>query len=646
MDILTEDMKKELRKKFNGLDTKDEKFQEQAQAIVEELIEVNKKKIGDFVAQKTVDEALEEEKEGFRELRQLMSEGVLEDIQDNDLKNSLKQQAKDGIVDEILEKVSLEKAGFLKEPQKPISVEDIIEEVLNQLEEIVEEKKKELDDEIAKKDEAIKKVEEREKLRVSKTKMNNLHQKTKTYKGTEGKKLNENVENAITDLDKQINALVAETTVDDKELQSEDLKKEKEDLIEQKNKLEEMLKSIKEKYMKDRAKDSDKSKEKDNSQEGDKTEQDANKLKEDKSKDESKDDREENHDKSEEEDKSKDSKKHDEVEKEEVINNQSSENKEDNSRNESKEPKTDDSELEKDEEKEDDNRRTKAIENRISMIVNRINPDIEPEELVENGEKIREYYKTCIEAGYTKEEMDKALKNVPLKESIPTNKKDLYDEEPFTAADLVEIGKINQIRRKYLEVTSKPNITEEDEQIIDSCEEKFDDLADRIFEICNGKETIPLETEKEIIDTLRQLKVDAEKEPKRILPKINLPKFVVRLVPKSKKPKKIKKSKKAIGAAYMTQKYREILEKIIDGDKENPVFKKYNEIIETLEKNKTISEDMIPEELGSSATEKTIAKFRVKAPVNLTDRRDISKDPKVEQDEKEDKETEEGIGLD
>ena len=43
----------------------------------------------------------------------------------------------------------------------------------------IEEKKKELDNEIAEKEEVIKKVEKREKLRVSKAKMNNLHQKTK-----------------------------------------------------------------------------------------------------------------------------------------------------------------------------------------------------------------------------------------------------------------------------------------------------------------------------------------------------------------------------------------------------------------------------------------------------------------------------------
>ena len=283
MDILTEDMKKELRKKFNGLDTKDEKFQEKSQAIVEELIEVNKKKIGDIVVKKTVDEALEEEKEDKKEIKQLMSEVVLEDLQDNELRNSLEQQAKDGIVDEISEKVSLEKAGFLKEPQKPVSVEDIIEEVLNQLEEIVEEKKKELDNEIAEKEEVIKKVEKREKLKVSKAKMNNLHQKTKTYKGTEGKNLNENVEKAIVDLDQQIKALVAETTVDNKELQSEDLEKERKELIEQKNKLDDMLKSIKEKYMKDKSKNSDKTKENNNFQEDDK------KRKEDKSKDDKED---------------------------------------------------------------------------------------------------------------------------------------------------------------------------------------------------------------------------------------------------------------------------------------------------------------------------------------------------------------------
>lgn len=580
MNILTEDMKKELRKKFNGLDTKEEKFQEQVQAIVEELIEVNKKKIGDIVVKKTVDEALEEEKEGFKEIKQLMSEGVLEDLQDNELRNSLEQQAKDGIVDEISEKVSLEKAGFLKEPQKPISVEDIIEEVLNQLEEIVEEKKKELDNEIAEKEEVIKKVEKREKLKVSKAKMNNLHQKTKTYKGTEGKNLNENVEKAIVDLDQQIKALVAETTVDNKELQSEDLEKEREELIEQKNKLDDTLKSIKEKYLKDKSKNSDKTKENNNFQEDDK------KRKEDKSKDD----------------------------------------KEDNNKEEKK-----------DEEKEDDNRRTKAIETKISMVVNKISPDIEPEELIEKSEKIREIYKTCIEKGYTKEEMDKALKYVPLKANMPTNKKDLYSEEPFTAADLVEIGKIDEIRRKYLEITDKPTITEEDKKIIEACQKKFDDLSERVFIICDGEELMPLQTSNEYIEQLRNLKNSAKRKTLKI---------------ESLFRKIMQRPSKSERALYEVQRLRGLLEKIISDKKRNTIYEKYNVVIKNLKNNPTIKDDVIPEELEIKQEEleteqpknkkDSKSSIRIKVPKDLIDRSDSTK----KQDDKEGKKSEEDIELD
>lgn len=615
MDILTDDMKKDLKEKFNGLDTKDEKFQEQVQTIVEELIEVNKKKIGDFVAQKTVDEALEEEKEGFKELQQLKGEGVLEEIQDNVLKNDLKQQAKDGIADEILEKVSLEKAGFLKEPQKSISVDDIIEEVLNQLEEIIEEKKKKIDDEIAKKEEVIKKVEKREKLRVAKNKMSNLHQKTKTYKGTEGKRLNENVEKAVIDLDKQINALVAETTVDNKELQSEELKREKEELIEQKNKLSDMLKSIKEKYMKDKVKDNTNSKGKDNFQEGNKEE------KEDKPKD----------DKSKKEDKEKDSKKEDENKKNETNNEQSLENKDDKK---SKETKTSDSEAKK-EEQEDDDRRTKAIENRISMIVNKIRPDIEPEELVEKSEKIREYYKSCIEKGYTKEEMDKALKYVPLKIQVLDDKENLYEEKSFTAADLVEIGKINQIRRKYLEITDKPTITQEDEKIIKECQKKFDDLSDKVYTICDGGEVSPLLTSEEYIEELRVLKIDAKKKTRWIERKIR---------------KLFGKPSKSQMAVYETQELRRLLEKIVSGEKAKTIYAKYNEVIESLENNKTIESDTIPQRLEiekeneeskkstNAKKDNVVEKCKINPPKELMNRSDSSKEQKVVQDDKEEEE--------
>ena len=252
MESIIDDIKKVLGEKFNELDTRDENFQEKAQAIVDEIIEVNKEKIGNFVPHKTRDEELAREMEIFKKLSQLNIEGDLDYIPDEEVRDNLKQQAKDGIVDEEAEKISLEKAGFLKEPQKILSVEDIIEEVLNKLEEIVETKKKEIDEEIAKKEEIIKKIDNRERLRSTRAKIGDLQQESRTFKGIEGKKLNENIEKAIVSLDKEIDALVIETTVDGKELQSEDLKKEKEELIEQKNKLDDMLKVIKEKYVKDK----------------------------------------------------------------------------------------------------------------------------------------------------------------------------------------------------------------------------------------------------------------------------------------------------------------------------------------------------------------------------------------------------------
>lgn len=258
MDILTEDMKKELKEKFRALDINDEHFQEKAQTIIDEAILGNKDKIGETVVQKTVDEALEEEKEGFDELEQLMNDGILEDIEDQDLKDALEEQADLKIIDEVAEKASLEAAGFLKEPSKETTIEDIVEEILKQLEEVIEEKKNEIEDKIQKNDDMLGKVQKREQLRASKVRVGNLHQKTKNYKGTEGKKLNQNVEAAITDLDRQINALAVETTVDGHELQSDALEQERQKLTEEKKKLEDMSKFLKEKYTKDHSKEASK----------------------------------------------------------------------------------------------------------------------------------------------------------------------------------------------------------------------------------------------------------------------------------------------------------------------------------------------------------------------------------------------------
>lgn len=258
MDILNEDVKKDLKEKFTALDINDEKFEEKAKAIVEETLTSNKDKIGKIVETKTVDEAFEEEKEGFEEAKQLLDEGVLDDIEDESIREALKNKAKEGILDEATERVSLKEAGFSEDPNKQTAVEDIIEEIFRQLEEVVEEKKQKIQEEIDKKEKMLGKVEKREKLRASRLKVDNLHQKTKNFKGKEGQELNENVESALTDLDKQINVLVAETTIDGKELQSDELKQERDKLLKEKKDLEDMFKSMKENYTKDHAKESNK----------------------------------------------------------------------------------------------------------------------------------------------------------------------------------------------------------------------------------------------------------------------------------------------------------------------------------------------------------------------------------------------------
>ena len=258
MDILTEDMKKELKEKFRALDINDEHFQEKAQTIIDEAILGNKDKIGETVVQKTVDEALEEEKEGFDELEQLMNDGILEDIEDQDLKDALEEQADLKIIDEVAEKASLEAAGFLKEPSKETTIEDIVEEILKQLEEVIEEKKNEIEDKIQKNDDMLGKVQKREQLRASKVRVGNLHQKTKNYKGTEGKKLNQNIEAIIGDFDKQIEALTLATTVNGKEKQVQELEQEKQQLVAEKKKLEDMLETVKEKYTKEQYKQTSK----------------------------------------------------------------------------------------------------------------------------------------------------------------------------------------------------------------------------------------------------------------------------------------------------------------------------------------------------------------------------------------------------
>lgn len=258
MDILNDDLKKELKLKFQELDINDDKFQEKAQAIIDEAILGNKDKIGETVVQKTVDEELEDRKKSFEELEQLMKDGDIDILEDADLKDKLEKQAVDKIVDEEAEKSILEGIGFLKEPSKETTIEDIVEEILKQLEEVIEEKKQEIEKKLEKNSDMLGKIEKRERLRASKVKFGNLHQRTKNYKGGEGEKLNQNVEAAITDLDKQIDALVVATTIDGNELQSEELKKEREQLKEEKKKLEDMSKFLRERYTKNKSQEASK----------------------------------------------------------------------------------------------------------------------------------------------------------------------------------------------------------------------------------------------------------------------------------------------------------------------------------------------------------------------------------------------------
>ena len=258
MDILTEDMKKELKEKFKALDINDEHFQEKAQEIIDEAIVNNKDKIGKKVVQRTIDEELEDRKGSFDELEQLMKDGTIDKLDDQYLIDELEMQAIHKIIDEETEKNILGTLGFLKEPNKETTIEDVVEEILKQLEEVIEEKKQEIEEKIQKNEEMLGKVQKREQLREAKVKFGNLHQRTKNYKGGEGERLNKNVEAAIINLDRQIDALVIATTVDGNELQSDALKQERQKLTEEKQKLEDMSKFLKEKYTKDHAKEGSK----------------------------------------------------------------------------------------------------------------------------------------------------------------------------------------------------------------------------------------------------------------------------------------------------------------------------------------------------------------------------------------------------
>ena len=85
------------------------------------------------------------------------------------------------------------------------------------------EKKKSVEEKIQKNTDMLEKVQKRERLRESRSKLCKLHEKTKTFKGGEGERLNKNVEAVIADLDGQIIKLVNTTTINDRELQIKEL---------------------------------------------------------------------------------------------------------------------------------------------------------------------------------------------------------------------------------------------------------------------------------------------------------------------------------------------------------------------------------------------------------------------------------------
>lgn len=100
------------------------------------------------------------------------------------------------------------------------------------------EKKRSIEEKIQKNTDMLEKVQKRERLRESRSRICELHKKTGSFKGIEGKGLNKLVEAAISDLDGQINKLVNTTTANGRELQSKELETENTKLIEEKKILE------------------------------------------------------------------------------------------------------------------------------------------------------------------------------------------------------------------------------------------------------------------------------------------------------------------------------------------------------------------------------------------------------------------------
>ncbi len=248
MSILEEEKLNQLAQRFTELDFKDTNIVEKVEEIVNDVLKDNADKIGTVTQTTTIDEAFEEEKQGFEELQKLQDDGVLDYIANKDLKNVLEANAKDGIKDEEAEKLSLEEAGYVAEALKEAKPEDILAEIFKKLEEVIEEKKKAIDKKIEKNEAMRSKVEKREELKIARAKVNNLYQKTQNYKGTEGKNLNQNVGAAVADLDMQLVKLTRETSRDGVEITDAMLDEENKKFEEEKKGLDDLLNKIKESY--------------------------------------------------------------------------------------------------------------------------------------------------------------------------------------------------------------------------------------------------------------------------------------------------------------------------------------------------------------------------------------------------------------
>lgn len=476
MDILTEDMKKELKEKFKTLDINDEHFQEKAQEIIDEAIVGNKDKIGETVVQKTVDEALEEQKEGIKELNQLIDEGILEKTKDDEARDYLEELATHGIIDEVAEKASLEAAGFLKEPNKATTVEDIVEEILKQLEEVIDEKKRVVEEKIQKNEDMLGKVQKREDLRSARLKVDNLHKKTRNYKGTEGKRFNQNVEAVITDLDKQINALAIATTVDGHELQSDALKEERQKLTEEKQKLEDMFKFLKEKYTKDHAKEGSKA----------------------------------------------------------------------------------------------------ILKSEIKQIMGEVEYGMDPNDLIKKGEKLKKLYtKYKEEYHFTEEELTLIFKESPLEI-------DEKLENSENAYSLMGFGEMNDIRRIYMNLSNKTNPTDKDKEVIKNCKAAFSKRQDRVEDICDGWEVLPLQTEQEYVEELEGMQEDAEANGY------------------------FKGKRRAREVASKMESLRFVLKELISVMKTGDIQKAYAKVRRTLENNPRVEAEDLPGELVKATKQKNV----------------------------------------